>query len=131
MAKAIHMMVRVRDLDRSLDFYRSAFALEPADRFEFESFTLVYLRNAEAEFELELTANKGRDEPYQPGDGYGHLAFCVADLDGTRERLAGAGIEATAIKELAHDGRKLARFFFITDPDGYKLEVLERHGRYR
>ena len=61
MAKAIHMMVRVLDLDRSIAFYRTALDLEVADRFDFDSFTLVYLRNAEADFEVELTLNKGRD----------------------------------------------------------------------
>ena len=82
MAKAIHMMVRVLDLDRSIAFYRTALGLEVADRFDFDSFTLVYLRNAEADFEVELTLNKGRTEPYAHGDGYGHVAFCVDDLDG-------------------------------------------------
>ena len=83
MAKAIHMMVRVLDLDRSIAFYRTALGLDVADRFDFDSFTLVYLRNAEADFEVELTLNKGRTEPYALGDGYGHVAFCVDDLDGS------------------------------------------------
>ena len=54
MAKAIHMMVRVLDEARSVDFYRRAFGLDIADRFAFDSFTLVYLRNAEADFEVFL-----------------------------------------------------------------------------
>ena len=92
MAKAIHMMVRVLDLDRSIAFYRTALGLDVADRFDFDSFTLVYLRNAEADFEVELTLNKGRTEPYAHGDGYGHVAFCVDDLDGLHARLTAAGI---------------------------------------
>ena len=65
MAKAIHMMVRVLDLDRLARFLsRPRFGLDVADRFDFDSFTLVYLRNAEADFEVELTLNKGRTEPY-------------------------------------------------------------------
>ena len=87
MAKAIHSMVRVLDEDRSADFYRQAFGLQIADRFEFDSFTLVYLRNCEADFELELTINKGRSEPYALGDGYGHIALVVADLDAEHARL--------------------------------------------
>lgn len=75
MAKAIHSMIRVLDLERSITFYQQAFGLEVADRFEFDSFTLAYLRNAEADFEVELTLNKGRSEPYDLGDGYGHIAF--------------------------------------------------------
>jgi lactoylglutathione lyase len=125
------MMVRVLDLDRSIAFYRQAFALEIADRVEFDSFTLVYLRNAEADFEVELTLNKGRAEPYALGDGYGHVAFCVGDLDGEHRRMTQAGIGPQPIKEFHRDGGLMARFFFIQDPDGYKIEVLQRHGRYR
>lgn len=130
MARAIHTMLRVLDLDRSLAFYRRAFGLELAGRFEFDGFTLAYLRNDEADFELELTQNQGRSEPYALGDGYGHLAFSVDDLAELHDRLAAEGASPTAIRELAHAGRPLARFFFVTDPDGYKIEVLQRAGRY-
>ena len=131
MAKAIHMMVRVLDLDRSIAFYRTALGLDVADRFDFDSFTLVYLRNAEADFEVELTLNKDRTEPYAHGDSYGHVAFCVDDLDGLHAQLTAAGIAPNPIKEFHRDGGLMARFFFIQDPDGYKIEVLQRHGRYR
>jgi lactoylglutathione lyase len=131
MAKAIHMMVRVLDLDRSIAFYRAAFGLDVADRFDFDSFTLVYLRNSEADFEVELTLNKGRAEPYGHGDGYGHIAFCVDDLDAEHRRLTEAGLAPNPIKEFHRDGTLMARFFFVQDPDGYKIEVLQRHGRYR
>lgn len=131
MAKAIHMMIRVLDLDRSIAFYRTAFGLEPAATLDFETFTLVYLRNPEADFEIELTLNKGRTAPYTHGDGYGHVAFCVDDLDGEHRRLSEAGLAPQPIKEFFRDGALLARFFFIQDPDGYKIEVLQRHGRYR
>ncbi len=131
MAKAIHTMVRVLDLERSVAFYRTALALEVADRFDFDGFTLVYLRNAEADFEIELTLNKGRSEPYDLGDGYGHVAVCVDDLDAEHARLVEAGVSPQPIKEFNRDGGLMARFFFIQDPDGYKIEVLQRHGRYR
>jgi lactoylglutathione lyase len=131
MAKAIHMMIRVVDLDRSIAFYRTAFGLDVADRFDFDSFTLVYLRNAEADFEVELTLNKGRTEPYSHGDGYGHVAFAVDDLDAEHQRFTDAGLTPNPIKEFHRDGGLMARFFFVQDPDGYKIEVLQRHGRYR
>jgi lactoylglutathione lyase len=131
MAKAIHMMVRVLDEARSLAFYREAFGLAVADRFDFDGFTLVYLRNAENDFEVELTVNKGRAEPYGHGDGYGHVAFAVDDLDAEHCRLGEAGLEPGEIKEFFRDGSLMARFFFVQDPDGYKIEVLQRHGRYR
>ena len=134
MAKAIHSMIRVLDEARSVDFYRTAFALEIADRLDFETFTLVYLRNAEADFEVELTINKGRAEPYDLGDGYGHIAFCVDDVDAEHARLTGAGLSPRKLVDFTPGGPgtdPIARFFFIQDPDGYEIEVLQRHGRYQ
>ena len=131
MAKPIHMMIRVLDEARSIDFYDKAFGLKIADRFDFDDFTLVYLRNAEADFEVELTVNKGRDEPYVHGDAYGHIAFAVDDLDGEHARFEKLGLAPNPIKEFHRDGSLMARFFFVQDPDGYKIEMLQRHGRYR
>lgn len=131
MAKVIHAMFRVLDEDRSRDFYARAFGLEAADRYEFDGFTLVYLRNREADFEVELTVNHGRTEPYDLGDGYGHIAVAVNDLDAEHRRFTEAGLNPNPIKEFMRDGALMARFFFVQDPDGYKVEVLQRHGRYR
>jgi lactoylglutathione lyase len=131
MAKAIHSMIRVLDENRSVDFYKTAFDLEIADRLDFDTFTLVYLRNREADFELELTINKDRTEAYALGDGYGHIAFCIDDLDAEHARFDKAGFNPRKIVEFNGDGALLARFFFVEDPDGYKIEVLQKHGRYR
>ena len=131
MAKAIHSMIRVLDEARSVDFYKQAFGLEIAERLDFDSFTLVYLRNQDADFELELTVNKDRSEPYDLGDGYGHIAFVVDDLDAEHARFQAAGLEPRKIVEFERDGALLARFFFVADPDGYQIEVLQRHGRYK
>ena len=124
-------MIRVLDESRSVDFYRRAFGLDIADRLDFDTFTLVYLRNAENDFEVELTVNKGRDKPYDLGDGYGHIAFCVDDLDAEHTRFANLSFKPRDIVEFKRDGTLLARFFFVEDPDGYKIEMLQRHGRYR
>ena len=131
MAKAIHTMIRVLDLDRSIDFYDQAFGLKVADHFDFDGFALVYLRNAENDFEIELTLNKGESEPYTHGSGYGHLAVCVEDCASEHERFAEAGLNPNDVKEFHRNGSLMARFFFVQDPDGYKIEVLERHGRYQ
>ncbi|WP_181703610.1 VOC family protein [Chthonobacter albigriseus] len=131
MAKAIHSMIRVLDEARSVAFYDQAFGLKVADRLDFPEFTLVYLRSPDADFEVELTINKGRTEPYDLGTGYGHIAFVVDDLDAERERFAGLGLEPRPIVEFKPGGDLLARFFFVADPDGYKIEVLQKHGRYR
>lgn len=131
MAKAIHTMIRVLDEDASVNFYRQVFGLEVADRYDFDNFTLVYLRNPEADFEIELTVNKDQKEAYTHGDGYGHVAFTVDDLDGEHARIKSLGIEPRDIVEFKRDGDLMARFFFLQDPDGYKIEVLQRHGRYQ
>ena len=78
-----------------------------------------------------LTVNKGRAQPYQHGDGYGHVAFAVDDLDAEHRRFGELGLQPADIKEFHRDGALMARFFFVQDPDGYKIEVLQRHGRYR
>jgi lactoylglutathione lyase len=129
--KFIHAMIRVLDLDKSLAFYRDAFGLEESYRLDFPDFALVYLRNAENDFEVELTLNKGRAEAYTHGSGYGHLAVCVADLEAEHRRMSGLGIAPTDIKRFSDGDTLIARFFFVQDPDGYKVEVLERHGHYQ
>lgn len=131
MAKAIHSMIRVLDEARSVEFYKIAFGLEIADRLDFEKFTLVYLSNSESEFELELTVNKGREEPYDLGDGYGHFAVSVDDLEAEHARFTQAGLEPRKIVEFAPDGELVGKFFFVADPDGYEIEVLQRAGRFK
>ena len=107
MAKYVHSMIRVLDEARSVEFYDRCFGLKVAERLDFPDFTLVYLANGESETELELTVNKGRTEPYALGDGYGHMV------------------------DFAPGGEVIARFFFIADPDGYQIEVIQRGGRYK
>ena len=118
MAKTIHSMIRVLEEARSVEFYG-------------KTFTLVYLSNSESGFELELTVNKGREEPYALGDGYGHLAVSVDDLDAEHRRTAALGLNPKKIVEFDRDNTRIARFFFIEDPDGYKIEVLQRAGRFK
>lgn len=130
MAKIIHTMLRVLDEERSVNFYKTAFNLDIAKRLDFDSFTLVYLRNDENDFEVELTINKGREEAYNLGDGYGHFAVVVDDLESEHKRFSQAGFEPRKIVEFERDGALLAKFFFVTDPDGYEIEVMQRHGRY-
>ena len=131
MAKAIHSMIRVLDEARSIQFYETAFGLSVADRLDFSGFTLIYLSNAESGFELELTVNKDQSAPYNLGDGYGHLAVSVADLDAEHARFEAAGLAPRKLVEFAPDGKLVGRFFFVADPDGYQIEVLERSGRFQ
>lgn len=124
-------MIRVLDEDRSVAFYGKAFGLTVADRLDFPDFTLVYLSGPESEFEVELTINKGRTEPYNLGDGYGHLAVSVADVTAEHERFSAEGLAPRRLVDFAPAGEIVARFFFVADPDGYQIEVLQRGGRFK
>ena len=131
MAKVIHSMIRVLDLERSLAFYADVLGLHEAHRLDFPDFALVYVRSPFNDFEIELTLNKGRDEPYSHGSGYGHVGVVVPDVAATHAELVGKGYTPAEVKEFKRGDELLARFFFIQDPDGYKIEMLERHGHYQ
>ncbi len=130
MAKFVHSMVRVLDEARSVDFYDTAFGLKVADRLDFDGFTLIYLSNPEQSFELELTVNKGRTEAYALGDGYGHLAVTVPDVEAEHARMTAAGLAPRKIVDFRNGDVPVAKFFFIADPDGYQIEVIQRGGRF-
>ncbi len=123
-------MIRVLNEQDSVDFYQKAFDLSVANRWDFDSFTLVYLSNSESTFELELTINKDQTEAYDRGNGYGHLAVSVDNLESEHQKMVDLGYEPRKIVEFERDGELLAKFFFIADPDGYEIEVLQRHGRF-
>lgn len=130
MAKAIHTMIRVLDTEQSTQFYEKAFGLKPVHVLDYPDFKLTYLRNDENDFEIELTENKGRQEPYDLGNAYGHLAVCVEQLEEEHSRMKSAGLVIGDLKTMKYNDEIAARFFFVTDPDGYKIEVLERKGHY-
>lgn len=130
MAKAIHSMIRVLQEARAIAFYQTAFGLSVVDRLDFPDFTLIYMSNSETSFELELTVNKDRTEPYNLGDGYGHLAVSVDDVDAEHARLTVAGLAPRKLVDFKNGDVLVARFFFIADPDGYQIEVLQRGGRF-
>jgi lactoylglutathione lyase len=131
MAKAIHSMIRVLEEARSVAFYDQAFGLKVADRLDFDSFTLIYLSNTEGGFELELTVNKGRTEPYDLGNGYGHFAVSVDDVVAEHARLTEAGLAPRNVVDFRNGDVTVAKFFFIADPDGYQIEVIQRGGRFQ
>ena len=131
MAKSIHSMIRVLEEERAVSLYEKAFGLKVADRLDFDSFTLIYLSNPESEFELELTVNKGRSEPYNLGDGYGHFAVTVDDVEAEHARFEAEGLNPRKLVDFQNNGVRIAKFFFVADPDGYQIEVLQRGGRFK
>mgnify|MGYP000102832715 FL=1 len=130
MTKLVHSMIRVLNEAVSVQFYHDTFGLKVVDRLDFESFTLVYLALPTSTFELELTVNKNREKPYDMGDGYGHLAVVVDDLEEAHTTAAKANSIPGDIVDFRPGGERVARFFFIKDPDGYQIEVIEKGGRF-
>jgi lactoylglutathione lyase len=118
-----HTNVRVRDIDASLRFYE-ALGFERRGRLQFDSAYNVYLGLPGDGDTLELTVNEGREEPYDLGDGYGHVALEVEDLDELLERLAAQGIEPEK-PPYGPGGRDEFRICFVPDPDGYRVELID------
>jgi lactoylglutathione lyase len=121
--RLIHTCVRVRDIDASLRFYE-ALGFERRGRLNFETAYNIYLGLPGDGDTLELTVNEGRTEAYDLGEGYNHVALTVEDLDALLGRLATAGIEPE--KPPYHPGgREEYRICFVTDPDGYRVELID------
>ncbi|KZN47332.1 lactoylglutathione lyase [Pseudoalteromonas luteoviolacea] len=131
MAKMLHSMIRVLDLDNSIQFYHDLFELTVKRQIEFEQFSLTYLSNYNCDFELELTYNFAQQAPYEHGNGYGHLAFGVDDLNAIWEKANKLGYSPMDIKEFYNREQLVAKFFFIRDPDGYQIEVIERNNTFQ
>jgi lactoylglutathione lyase len=121
--KLVHTCMRVRDIDASLRFYE-ALGFERRGKLDFGSAYNIYLGVPGDGDTLELTVNAGQDEPYDLGNGYGHVALTVDDLDGLLARLAEQGIEPE--KPPYHPGgREEYTICFLTDPDGYRIELID------
>ncbi len=120
--KMIHVCLRVLDLAASERFYSEAFGFMISRKKDFpDNFTLSYMIAEGFPFELELTYNYGQTDPYDLGNGYSHVAVGVEDLEESYQRHLTAGFEVTPLKGLPDSPPK---FYFITDPDGYKVEVV-------
>jgi len=120
----IHTCYRITDIDRSVAFY-TALGFEERRRMPIREEAInVFMGLPGDGPRLELTYNIGRDEPYELGTGYGHVALTVEDLDGTLERLAAQGIEPEREPYTVREGG--SRLCFVRDPDGYRIELIER-----
>jgi lactoylglutathione lyase len=122
----IHTCYRITDIDSSVEFYR-ALGFEEMGRLRIRDEAInVFMGRPEDgdEPRLELTYNVGHDEPYDLGTGYGHIAVSTADLDQTLANLSKQGIEPERPPYRVSDGG--SRLCFVRDPDGYRIELLER-----
>ncbi|MGX7030797.1 lactoylglutathione lyase [Vagococcus zengguangii] len=120
--KMAHTCVRVKDLEASIEFYEKAFGFEVSRRREFpeHKFTLVYMTLPGDDYELELTYNYDH-EAYDLGNGFGHIAIATDDLEGLHAKQTEQGLDVTPLKNLPGVPPS---YYFVMDPDGYKVEVV-------
>jgi lactoylglutathione lyase len=117
--KIAHTMIRVRDLDRSIDFYEGFLGLKETRRKDLGDAVLVFLSDEDERSFVELTFNKdGRD--YEIGNQFGHLAFFADDLDAVIDRVRERGWEYRGSRPETG-----SRYIFVKDPDGYDIEILQ------
>lgn len=121
----VHTCIRVRDPEASVAFY-SALGFEARGRLNFATAYNVYMGLPGAGDQLELTVNVGREDPYDLGDGYNHIALTVEDIDATLSALE-AQLGVTPEKPPFHPGDRddLPRIAFVADPDGYRVELID------
>lgn len=126
--RLLHTMIRVRDLDRSLAFYTGHLGMRLLRKKDYPGgrFTLAFVGydDESAQAAVELTHNWDQDAPYEIGTGFGHLAVGVPDIEGLCAALAAAGVPVPRPPgPMKHGGSVIA---FIEDPDGYKIELIQR-----
>jgi lactoylglutathione lyase len=122
----IHTCYRILDIDRSVAFY-NALGFDEIGRVPIRDEAInvfMGLPDDGPEPRLELTYNVGRSEPYEIGTGYGHIAITTADLDATLKKLKQQGIEPERPPYTVREGG--SRLCFVRDPDGYRIELIER-----
>ena len=127
-SRLLHTMIRVRDLDASLNFYSNLLGMKVLRKRDYPTgkFTLAFVGYGDetSNSVIELTHNWGQTEPYNLGSAFGHLAIAVPDVYKACERLAAAGVKIPRpAGPMAHGGSVIA---FIEDPDGYRIELIER-----
>ena len=124
MSQLIHTCYRIGDIDRSVEFYK-ALGFEEHGRLPIRDEAInVFMGLPGDGARLELTHNFGVDS-YDLGTGYNHIAVTAEDLDGTLERLKEQGIEPEKAPYTVREGG--SRLCFVRDPDGYRIELIERN----
>lgn len=126
--RMLHTMIRVKDLDASLDFYTKLLGMQQLRRTDFPDgkFTLAFVGYGaeESNTVLELTHNWDQETAYDLGDGYGHIALGVPDIHATCDTLKANG--GKVVREPGPMKHGTTVIAFVEDPDGYKIELIER-----
>lgn len=123
--KLLHAMIRVKDIDKSLDFYTKVFNMELVEKRRLEDCWLYFLENKESGFQIELTYNDDTPkEGYQTGNGFGHFAFGIESMTNFTKKLQENGYSYLYEPfDLTGKGSMIA---FVQDPDGYEIEIIEK-----
>ncbi len=125
--RLLHTMIRVMDMDKSVDFYTRHLGMKVLRRNDFEGgrFTLCFVGYGDEESEavVELTHNWDQEEPYDHGSAFGHLAIAVPDAYAVCEQLEKEGVSVPRPAGPMKGGTRVIAF--IEDPDGYKIELIE------
>jgi lactoylglutathione lyase len=120
----VHTCVRVRDPEASVRFYE-ALGFERRGRLNFASAYNVYMGLPGGGDTLELTVNRGHDEPYDLGTGYNHMAVTVDDIGAALAALEPLGVQPEKPPYHPGDRDELPLIAFVADPDGYRIELID------
>ena len=122
--KLSHTMLRTGSPEEMIEFYREAFGFELREKKEMDTFTLYFLCSEDQTAEIELTYNHGKDEKYEKGEGFGHIAIHTDEdqsLEDAYEKAVEAGGEDYRPPEECP-----GNYAFVKDPEGYEVEILAR-----
>ena len=128
--RLLHTMIRIRDAEKSIDFYTRHLGMQLLRRKDYPDgkFTNIFVGYGDEDSEtvLELTHNWDQPEPYDHGSAFGHLAVAVPDIYKTCKALAAEGVNIPRAPVPMKFGGGSTHIAFIEDPDGYKIELIQR-----
>ena len=126
--RLLHIMIRVLDIEKSIDFYTRHLGMRVLRRTDYPNgkFTLVFVGygNEKTDTVVELTYNWEETEPYEIGSGFGHLALAVPNIYEACDLMRSEGVTISREPGPMKHGKSVIAF--IEDPDGYKVELIER-----
>ena len=125
-----HAMIQVRDLEGAIAFYQHVLGLSLAERHDYDGASLAYMRTDDGGAELELLSERPWHYADRPETGRSHIAFAVADAAAENARIRSLGVNCGEVSDYVASGILQTRFFYLYDPEGNEIEILEAMGRY-
>ena len=125
-----HAMIQVCDLEGAIAFYQRVLGLSLAERHNYNGASIAYLRADDSGAELELLCERPWRFADRPETGRSHIAFTVADAAAENARIRSLGVSCGDVSDYVANGIRQTRFFYLYDPEGNEIEILESMGRY-